>query len=127
MALGVAFAAIMPVAQPDAEWKGLPVPGSYMQMDPKPDITINWGVYVGIIGGLCAIAGSVLAWIQACALCSHIEEVRYRMLRKPITEEEEFGPAFKAVRMAPPVFQPIMEYGYSKPGIRSKPGMEIDF
>ena len=98
-----------------------------MQMDPKPVIEINWGLIVGAVGAVFAIVGSIISWFQACSLCTHIEKVRYRMLRKPITEEEEFGPALKGIRIAQPVIMPPMEYGYSKPGIMSKPGIEMDF
>lgn len=92
-----------------------------MQLNPYPGIAINWGLYVGAIGAVIAIAASVVSWFQACVLCKHVEEVRYRMLRAPITEADEYGKAYtgKGGQMYPAAR--VQPYGYSKPG------MEVDF
>lgn len=116
ISLGAVFGALWPSVE-DAKWVGLPVPGHFMQLDPQPIISVNWGVYVAAVGAILAIVSSVIAWFQACTLCRHVENVRYRMLRAPITEEDEFGPTYKGPSRLPP----YKDYGYSKPG------MEMDF
>lgn len=122
LALGVLFAAIWPFVDASAKWVGLPVPDHFMQIDPRPVVAMEWGVYVAAIGAILAIVSSVMAWFQACALCKHVENVRYRMLRAPITEEDEYGKALKAGPQYRPVgYPPYKDYGYTKPGV------EVDF
>ena len=118
--LGVLFAAMWPSID-RGDWKGLPVPGHFMQLNPDPVVTINWGLYIGAIGALTAIGAAVVSWFHACTICRHVEEVRYRMLRAPITEIDEFGKPFtgKGGQVYPAARMPA--YGYSKPG------MEVDF
>lgn len=118
--LGILFAALWPTADP-GKWVGLPVPGHFVQLDPEPVVTINWGLYVGAVGTLIAIAASIVGWFQAIVLCKHVENVRYRMLRAPITEVDEYGKPFKGGPVYQPSRLPPYNYGYNKPG------MEMDF
>lgn len=119
ISLGVIFAALWPSVDV-GEWNGLPVPGHFMQLDPQPSVALNWGVYAAAVGAVLAIVCSIIAWFQACSLCKHVENVRYNMLRAPITEEDEYGKAFKGIKQ----YQPMMPY---RDYVVPKPGMEVDF
>lgn len=98
LSLGVILAALSVTSNGNHTWESLPVPNNFMQVEGHPNISIQYGLYIGAVAAGIAIVGTVLAWLQACQLCTHVENVRYQMLHAPLTEDEKgisSGRAFK--------------------------------
>ncbi|KAH3710263.1 uncharacterized protein LOC127857161 isoform X2 [Dreissena polymorpha] len=70
-------------------WEQYNIHSFYMQTTDAPEFNYNFGVYVAAVGAAIGVVGLVVAWLQACQLCHHVENVRYQMLHAALTEEEK--------------------------------------
>ncbi|XP_045180252.1 uncharacterized protein LOC123539640 [Mercenaria mercenaria] len=122
LVLGTVFAALAGIIKDPSAWEAFPVPDNYMQVKADPVIKLGIGLYVAAFAALLGLVSLGLAWMQACMLCKHVEEVRYQMLNAPLTEDERgVGPATMYKFGAPT--SGFRYDGYSKP----ERGMEVDF
>ena len=116
------FAVLAGIIEDKSAWNAFPVPDNYMQVKADPKISLGIGLYVAAFAALLGILALAVAWIQACMMCKHVEEVRYQMLHAPLSEDERgVGPA-QMFKFGKPT-QGFRYDGYSRP----EKGMEVDF
>lgn len=118
--LGLVFSALA-ISSEDKAWENLPLPDYHMHIYGTPSISFAWGFYVAAAGTLAAIVAAVSAWLAACSVCQHLEEVRYQMLHAPLTEEER-GTSHGRGRS----YQFESKGGFRYDGY-SRPGAEVEF
>lgn len=121
LVLGVVLAGIHTVVPADAFYS-LPIPNHYMAVKADPKIAINIGFWIAVFSAGLSIAALVISWMQACSMCTHVENTRYQMLHAPLTEDERGVGSGKLYQ-----FQPAQGGGGFRYDGYSKPGVEVDF
>lgn len=122
LVLGVVFAVLAGIVEDKSAWNGFPVPNNFMQVKADPKISLGIGLYIAAFAAVLSLVSLAIAWLQACIMCKHVEEVRYQMLNAPLTEDERgVGPA--QVYKFGGQGRGFRYDGYSKP----EKGMEVDF
>ncbi|KAL4218562.1 hypothetical protein ACF0H5_023296 [Mactra antiquata] len=126
LTLGVVFAALAAVVEADNYWEAFPVPGNFVQVQTKPIMEISYGLFIAAGAALFGLVALVMAWLQACAMCRHVENVRYHMLFAPLTDDER-GVGIESVHHFVPPGPP----GKPKKGFRFDgdvlPDMSVEF
>jgi len=87
----------------------------YTILNAHPDMSLNFGFFIGGGAALFSLVAAVLLWMQACCTYCHLSRVRYNMLREkpdlgssPIpTKGSYFNPAF--VRTSPQEYPAVVQ------------------
>lgn len=87
----------------------------YTILNAHPDMSLNFGFFIGGGAALFSLVAAVLLWMQACCTYCHLSRVRYKMLREkpdlgssPIpTKGSYFNPAF--VRTSPQEYPAVVQ------------------
>lgn len=110
----------------------------YTILNAYPDMSLNFGFFIGAGAALFSLVSAVMLWIQACCTYRHLRKVRYRMLREkpdlgssPIpTKGSYFNPAF--VRTSPSEYPAVVhaapptKFAPYVPPTQYTTGMELD-
>lgn len=110
----------------------------YTILNAYPDMSLNFGFFIGAGAALLSLVAAVMLWIQACCTYCHLRNVRYNMLREkpdlgssPLpTKGSYFNPAF--VRTSPQEYPavvhaaPTPQFAPYKPPTQYTTGMELD-
>lgn len=110
----------------------------YTILEAHPDMSLNFGFFIGAGAALFSLVAAVMLWIQACCTYCHLRNVRYNMLREkpdlgssPLpTKGSYFNPAF--VRTSPQEYPavvqaaPTPQFAPYAPPTQYTAGMELD-
>lgn len=106
----------------------------YTILNAHPDMSLNFGYFIGGAAALFSLVAAVMLWMQACCTYCHLKRVRYNMLREkpdlgssPIpTKGSYFNRGFvrtspmeypAVVQSAPmPPYAPVMQYAPPQTG-----------